>query len=180
MSIFFCSDQHFNHGKMLQVRRKRDGSAFESLEDYNTYIIEEHNKKVPVNAEVYLIGDFSWTDPKPFFDRLNGRFFIIEGNHDHHKFEHKKIIKVIESGYLNRKFGEQKVTLCHYPMLSWDCSHWGAWMIHGHHHSKTNFPGKVMNVSMEAIDYSPVSWDEVVEIMGHKEDNWDLIKKDEE
>jgi calcineurin-like phosphoesterase family protein len=164
---------------MLEVRRKRDGSKFENLEDYNTYIIEEHNKKVPVNAEVFLVGDLSFSDPNPFLDRMNGRFFFIHGNHDHFLLlPRKKLIKVVTNGYLNRKFGEQKVTLCHYPMISWNCSHWGAWLIHGHHHSKTNFPGKIMNVSMEAIDYVPVSWDEVVARMDTKSANWDMIDKE--
>ena len=168
--IYFVSDFHFNHKKMLETRPR-----FKSLEEMNETMIENFNSKVKENDTTFIIGDFSWSDPKEFFDRLNGRFMFVMGNHDKQIF-HKKIIKVIP-GFYDTRNEDQKFTVCHYPMISWNCSHWGSWLFHGHHHSKTTFPGKIINVSVDALDYFPISWDEAKTEMQKREENWDLIKR---
>jgi calcineurin-like phosphoesterase family protein len=88
--------------------------------------------------------------------------------------------KIIERsfGYLDIEIENKKVTLCHYPMKTWNCSHWGSWHLYGHHHHKTDFGGKTMNVSLDANDMMPVSWEEVKEFMKNREDNWDMIYKE--
>lgn len=168
--IYFTSDQHFDHKKMLETRPQ-----FKTLDEMNDTIIQNFNSKVTKNDITYMLGDFCWSNYEKFFDRLNGRFVFIFGNHDTN-IRHDKINHLVK-GFYDTRYGEQKFTVCHYPMISWNCSHWGSWLFHGHHHSKTKFPGKVMNVSVDALDFFPISWDEVVVEMEKKEDNWDLIRR---
>jgi calcineurin-like phosphoesterase family protein len=171
MTLFFESDFHFNHRLMLQTRPQ-----FHSLDEMNDTFIENHNKVVTEHDTVYYGGDFSWSDPEPFLNRLNGHFVFIRGNHDKRIPRHKKIIHSVD-GYYDTKFNEQKFTVCHYPMHSWNCSHWGSWLMYGHHHRPTDFGGKTINCSMDARDFKPISWDEIVEYMKNRPDNWDLIKE---
>jgi calcineurin-like phosphoesterase family protein len=170
---YFCSDQHFNHLRMASMR------GFATMEEMNEKIIENHNKVVRENGIVYCIGDFCFRgNPIEFLDRLNGHFYFIRGNHDQKKINSHKI-QYWNDGYYDIKLYGQKITLCHYPMVTWNCSHYGAWNLHGHHHHSTiiteKFPGKRMNVAMEAINLTPVSFDEVMAYMERQPDNWDYI-----
>ncbi len=172
--IHLISDFHFSHFKMIETRAHF--GLFSTVEEMNEYMIHQFNKKVKSKDTTYFLGDFAWADTEKHLNRLNGKFIFIQGNHDRVIPAHKKIINS-SSGYLDVKFGEQKFTVCHYPMHSWNCSHWGAWNFYGHHHSKTDFGGKTLNCSVDALDFNPISWDEVVEYMKTRPDNWDLIKK---
>jgi calcineurin-like phosphoesterase family protein len=177
MSEFFASDHHFNHLRMATMR------GFATMEEMNEKIIENHNKVVKGNDTTYLLGDFTFRqDPENFIKRMNGHFYFVFGNHDAREIRHPKIIHSVK-GFYDIKLHDQKITLCHYPMVTWNCSHYGAWNLHGHHHHPTiiqeKFPGKRMNVAMEAINLTPVSFDEVVAYMDKQPDNWDLIKRGE-
>lgn len=169
--IFFISDFHFNHKRMLETRPR-----FSSLEEMNEYMISSFNSKVTSKDCTYFLGDFAWTDPEPFLNRLNGRFIFIKGNHDKRVPDNKKII-YSSNGYYDTCFGEQKFTVCHFAMHSWNCSHWDSFLFYGHHHSKTDFGGKTLNCTVDALDFSPISWDEAIEYMKNRPHNWDFIKQ---
>lgn len=173
MKEFWISDYHFNHTRMANMR------GFPSYEEMNEAIISSHNSVVSKKDNVFYEGDFCFRDdPCQFLDRLNGHFYFIRGNHDQKIIKHKKIVRWVD-GYYDVKLHGQKITLCHFPMLTWECSHYGAWMLHGHHHSNFTGQGKMLNVSWEGLKGLPISFDEVVEIMKGKPDNWDLIRKEE-
>ena len=81
---------------------------------------------------------------------------------------------------------KQKITLSHYPMVTWNCSHFGAWQLYGHHHHdysgdfkyiKDYVPsmGKQYNVSVDLHNFKPVSYEKIQEAMKIKPDNWDLL-----
>lgn len=170
--IYFYSDTHFSHRKMEQTRPQ-----FKDVYHMNESLIESFNHIVRENDTTYFLGDFAWGDnPEKYLDRLNGHFYFIKGNHDHGEIKHSKILHWYP-GYYDAKFGEQPITLCHFPMHSWNKSHYGAWHLYGHHHSKTEFGGKTMNVTVDALGFKPISWDEVVYQMDRKPDNWDLIRR---
>ena len=173
--IYFISDFHFNHKKMLETRAHF--GLFSTLDGMNELMIERFNAKVSRSDTTYFLGDFAWGEPNQFLDRLNGKFIFIKGNHDARIPDHEKII-YSKNGFYDSKFGEQKFTACHYPMHSWNCSHWGSWQFYGHHHYKTDFGGKSINCTVDSLEFNPISWDEVVEYMKTRPDNWDLIKSD--
>jgi len=174
MNEFFISDYHLNHTRMADMR------GFSSYEEMNEHIIATHNSVITEKDNVYYEGDFNFRgDPNILLDRLNGRFYFIRGNHDQKIIKHKKIVHWVD-GYYDIKLHDQKITLCHYPMLTWNCSHYGAWCLTGHHHStiiEDKFPmlGKHMTVSWEALKGIPISFDEVKKYMGNRHNNWDFI-----
>jgi len=61
--------------------------------------------------------------------------------------------------------------MSHYPILSWNRAHHGSWHLHGHSHGglmKTNqdyYKRRVMDVGCNNIDYTPISYQQVKEIM---------------
>ena len=144
-------------------------------------MIEKFNSKVGKKDLTYFLGDFSWSAPAQFLDRLNGEFVFIRGNHDKQRISHPKILKWVD-GYQDIKVpvspeDAQKITLCHYPMRTWNCSHYNAWELYGHHHTKTDFGGKTLNCSVDNLDYNPISLSELIEYMSKRENNWDFLNK---
>lgn len=62
-----------------------DKRGFESVEAMNEYMISRWNKKVRKNDEVVILGDFSidkGEKTNELLRRLNGRKYLIIGNHD--------------------------------------------------------------------------------------------------
>lgn len=186
-SIWFISDYHFSHGSYNQETGESKGALnfrkqYTYVEEMDEAIIEIHNSFIKPRDIVYHLGDFIWKgDPKKYLDSLNGQFYIVKGNHDRKvNFNHKKVIHVVD-GYYNIKIEKQDITLCHFPMLTWNKSHWNAWHLYGHHHAPLPEhldSGKRMNVNYDVI-HKPVSFEEVKELMSNKEDNWDLIRTDD-
>jgi calcineurin-like phosphoesterase family protein len=169
---YFISDFHFQHTRMAKMR------GFYSMEEMNETIIQKYNASVKQNDITYFLGDFCFRgEPQKFLDRLNGHFYFIRGNHDQKIIKHKKII-YWTNGYYDLKLYEQKLTLCHYPMMTWNCSHYNSWSLHGHHHSNIiseKFPGKRLCVSWESLNGYPISFPTIIEEMKKLPNNWDFL-----
>lgn len=164
--IFFYSDLHLNHFNIISHCKR----PFNSLTEMNTTIINNWNSVVTPSDTVYVVGDFIYKNKNLYYPQFNGHIITVDGDHDN--FKSNRYL-------LNIKINEQYITICHWPMLSWAKSHYGSWMIHGHHHWNTNidkrFQGKIMNVCADIHNFIPVSFDKVTEFMSTKEKNWNQI-----
>ena len=82
---YYIADLHFFH---RALNDKMDVRGFEDVEEMNEYMISQWNKKVKKRDEVVVLGDFSWgngRDTAEIIERLNGRIFLIRGNHEDRK-----------------------------------------------------------------------------------------------
>lgn len=170
--IYFISDTHFGHKGALNW----PGNAarkFKDVDEMNEYMIEKWNSVVTDEDEVYFLGDFAYKCSKnkalEMFYRLNGKKHLIKGNHDSRlasKFtdEWESISDLKTIKYIKDNGCEQRIVLCHYPIYSWDGKFQGSIHLHGHLHEKnTDIEGKILNVSCEQLDYTPISIDKVLE-----------------
>lgn len=167
--IYFWSDTHFGH-KGLIAHGFRQG--FSSIEEHDEALIERYNARVGRNDRVYLLGDISFYNKVKTIElmkRLNGRKFVIWGNHDHSlKSAVKAEPSIVEQDYQYKeiKVGEQRLVLFHFPIESWHGVGGGAWHLHGHSHN--NLPMSEMarlDVGVDAFPNAPVSYDEVALIL---------------
>lgn len=82
MTIWFTSDYHFNHDKIIEYSKR----PFKSLEHMHEVIINNHNSRVKKDDTVFFLGDFCFEDKKNrvknFINKLNGKLIFIKGNHD--------------------------------------------------------------------------------------------------
>jgi calcineurin-like phosphoesterase family protein len=128
----------------------------------NQALIENWNKKVRPSDEVYHLGDFAFCkygeDPLPIFKQLNGRITLLRGNHD--KWTNEDLPFYREIKYFN-----QKIILCHYPILEWNGKQRGSWHLFGHiHNTEFQHPAKMCkNVGVDNNDFTPVSFEEIKE-----------------
>lgn len=141
---YYIADTHFHHAALNE---KMDRRGFGSVEEMNEYMIQRWNEKVRKNDEVVILGDFSWGDAEAtskILDRLNGKLYLIVGNHDHflndRNFDASRFIWVKDYAELNDN--KRKVILSHYPIACYNGQYRRneqnvpkTYMLHGHIHN---------------------------------------------
>lgn len=141
---YYISDCHFSHKNLLDRMDRRD---FESVEEMNEYMISQWNSKVKKSDEVVILGDFAWSDAQEtmeILNRLNGRLFLIRGNHD--RFLADKSFDASRFGWISDyrelKDNRRKVVLSHYPITCYNGQYRRdeqgtpkTYMLHGHIHN---------------------------------------------
>jgi len=168
--IWFTADTHFGHRGIVNACNRPCGSVSEM----DAMLIDNWNARVRPEHDVFHLGDFSFSRPDRTIEiirALNGHIHLILGNHDHNNmnvsihryFEHVhdiRGIKVEDEDAGKRMGGRQFIELCHYPMVTWNRSHYGAWMLHGHSHGnlKEDPHAYRLDVGVDAWGYAPVSY----------------------
>jgi len=140
---YYIADLHAFH---KGVNDRMDKRGFLDAESMNEYMIKQWNSKVRRNDEVVILGDLSLgrgTETNKFLKQLNGKKFLIKGNHD--KFLEDKNFDTSLLGwvkdYAEMNDNGRKVILSHYPTMCYngqfrrdENGNPKVWMLHGHVH----------------------------------------------
>ena len=170
MSKIFCiSDTHFNHSNVIKYSNR----PYKDTEEMNRSIIENWNKVVSNDDTVIFQGDFC-LGPKEetyrFASQLNGHKVIILGNHDRSKNFY------LQNGFqdaMKRFIYPKEVSGFKYNIIFTHQPYMGLpedyVNIHGHIHDKTldeNMfdPIRYFNISVENINYTPIEFNEIINI----------------
>lgn len=171
--IWLISDTHFGHQAILTFKDRQGnlirGSRFDSVQQMNECMLDNWNSVVKPGDHVYHLGDLMMMDKQEFskfFPRLNGSKRLVVGNHDDIKFLAKgEFFSKIMMWRIFKDFGLMLThTPTHYSNLlrltnktgkfPEDCT--CLYNIHGHIHQNPSPRGPYRNVSVEAIDYTPI------------------------
>ena len=149
--VWFISDMHFGHRNIIKWCRH---DCFKNLKQMNERMISNWNYHVGSYDRVFCLGDFGDFRYKR---RLKGKITIAKGNHDRKQWNRQYVLK-----YKGLKF-----LILHDPD---DDSNWfdGDWIIHGHTHINTPFIdiiNKRVNVSVEMINYTPITMEKIYKIV---------------
>lgn len=177
--VYFTSDTHFYHTNIIGFCKR----PFKNVQDMNEVLIANWNRVVAQDDIVFHLGDFclggshEWIS---ILDRLNGKIYLILGNHD---------MKNIRQGYINRfesvamqmyiEVDKQKIYLNHCPFLCYGGSYDGTWQLFGHVHTSKNNTGKdasrlnmlfptQYDVGVDNNDFAPVSYEQVKGIINRQ------------
>jgi len=137
--IFFTSDTHFNHAKVLEHSRR----PFRDLDEMTEALIYNWNSVVSKSDVIYHLGDFGLTWGAKHQDaidsvlkKLNGTKILITGNHDRKEVtKNKRWALVTPYHEIKMPYSQpqsRKIVLCHYALRTWNQCHRGAYMLHGH------------------------------------------------
>ena len=156
---FYTSDTHFGHQGMLVF----GGRKFKDTMGMDELLIKRWNEVVGSSDIVYHLGDFAFQLDNTervhgIFHRLNGRKFLIIGNHDVRKdgtlhptiaalpweAEPQQMLEVKDEG--------SRVILCHYSLRVWNASHHGSYHFYGHSHGKLPPQGLSRDVGVDVPD----------------------------
>ena len=83
MNTWIISDTHFGHENIIKYCNR----PFSSVEEMDARMIKLWNNVVKKNDIVYHLGDFGVGNKEyisKIVSKLNGRIFLILGNHDSH------------------------------------------------------------------------------------------------
>jgi len=159
-NVWFTSDHHFGHRNLVEKIADR---PFSSIEEMDEELIRRWNFLVHPRDLVYHLGDFAWQSVAIYADRLNGTKQLIKGNHDREKDSKYREYFAWVGDYKRIKFHDRKLTLFHYPILSWQGKHRGDWHLYGHTHNSIIPLIGSCEVSVDAWNYYPISFDQLDE-----------------
>ncbi len=174
-NIYFTSDHHFGHKNILKFTER----PFATVEEMDEVLIERWNSKVGPDDEVYHLGDMGLCSQgklRKILERLNGKIYLIKGNHEssamacHSRFEWIKEYYELLIKDEDFERGEQLIVLFHYAMRVWNVSHHGSYHLYGHsHNTLPDLPeSRSFDIGVDSHDYYPLSWAEVKAIMQQK------------
>lgn len=170
--IWFVSDLHFYHKNICKYCNR----PFNTVEEMNQALIDNWNSVVKDDDTVFLLGDIGfcgYEKLKSLIQQLKGNIFVIQGNHD----DDNVISKLYHDGLIinfdrlisitiigDKECPDQKLTLCHFPMMDWYEKEKGSWMIHGHCHTLPETPScsvKHWDVGVDKNGLTPISFEQL-------------------
>jgi calcineurin-like phosphoesterase family protein len=161
MNKFFTADTHFNHHNIIKYCQR----PYQWIGEMNEALINNWNKVVGENDEIYHLGDFGFGQQlQEIFDRLNGRKFLVthkKATHDSQNVFHLDWEYVHYGGHLLPLGGRPSIWLDHHAHRSWPQSFHGSWHLFGHTHNRLPPYGRSFDVGVDGHNYYPWSYEEV-------------------
>lgn len=194
---YFTADLHLDHADILfhaserSKRWLRPGDRSEGrwqispdeiqdrVDKMNEEIVERWNSTICSRRDtIYIIGDFAFRNHNRWISQLRGKKILIVGNHDQMSAEALRNFTKVYSFGMDRKISGQDITMCHYPMMTWESRSRKGWMLHGHVHGRMRWslPGRdarkglILDMGVDVWDFMPVSFDQVREEMAVKQE----------
>ena len=157
--IYFIADTHFGQENI----RLYENRPFANITEMDNALKTHWNNCVSEQDDIYVLGDFGADgQEKVLLAQLNGRKFLVKGNHD------------VQSNQYYRDCGFAEVYDC--PIIIkdfWILSHAPLYVntnmpyanLFGHVHNSPitkTYSSQHYCVSVERIQYTPISFDEII------------------
>jgi len=174
---FYTSDDHFYHENIIKFCHR----PYYNADTMNAELITNWNNVVPPNANVFVAGDMIHTGNikyiKEIYDVLNGKIWLVLGNHCYqNKFDRKEIVDLFEGRIFDTltikvgtSFNPERFFISHYPHLYWPrgCKH-----LYGHVHSGPNSTSNEVvpfhplryDIGVDNNNYTPISHEQLIKI----------------
>lgn len=154
--ILFTADLHFGHTNILKHQPNRPFAQEVDTKAHDEYMLDLWKSSVGKRDLVYILGDltfFKSEDARHLLEKLPGQKFLIQGNHDGSIRAYSNYFKTTAQildltvkptacPFLSENL---QLTLCHYPMVTWNKKPHGSIMLHGHCHGKLDEHNRLSN-----------------------------------
>ena len=169
MNIWVTSDTHFSHYNIIKYCNR----PFTSIKEHDETLIDNWNFLVQPNDLVYHLGDVIFGSREhciELLSRLNGKIFLISGNHDKCALRQEVRTRFIDVKQLHQiKYVLNNTTfelvLCHYAMRVWNKCHHGSLHCFGHSHGKLVGGRSSMDVGVDVNNFRPIHINKVIELL---------------
>ena len=176
--IFFTSDTHFGHSKIIDYCKR----PFSSIEEHDKTLIQNWNNAVGQDDIIFHLGDFAYGNSQfiaNIIKQLNGNIILIKGNHDLRNMNPTLYNIFSDVVYQARiLIDKQTVYLNHFPFLCFDHGDINLYkdnysiQLFGHVHSGPLTSSEDVNrlnilfptqydVGVDNNNYTPISWIDV-------------------
>jgi calcineurin-like phosphoesterase family protein len=165
-NIFFTGCPHFNHTNIIKYCNR----PFSSVKEMNQTMIQNWNRVVHKEDDIYVLGDFAlcctidWVHD--LLKTLNGEKYFITGNHDR-RFIHRSLFRdkfhFVKRQHIMDILGSH-ILLTHSKQFTKDNS-WNI-NLYCHNHAKTNEFTKIngvlyYNIGMDGNNFTPVNMNDI-------------------
>ena len=176
--IFFTSDTHFGHSKIIDYCKR----PFSSIEEHDKTLIQNWNNVVGQDDTVFHLGDFAYGNSQfvsNIIKQLNGNIILIKGNHDLRNMNPTLYNMFSDAVYQARiLIDKQTVYLNHFPFLCFEHGDINLYkdnysiQLFGHVHSGSLTSSEDVNrlnilfptqydVGVDNNNFTPISWIDV-------------------
>ena len=176
--IFFTSDTHFGHSKIIDYCKR----PFSSIEEHDKTLIQNWNNVVGQDDTVFHLGDFAYGNSQfvsNIIKQLNGNIILIKGNHDLRNMNPTLYNIFSDVVYQARiLIDKQTVYLNHFPFLCFEHGDINLYkdnysiQLFGHVHSGPLTSSEDVNrlnilfptqydVGVDNNNFTPISWIDV-------------------
>lgn len=162
---FYTSDLHFDHSNMIIYENR----PWKTVEEMSKGLVDNINKLVGEEDELYILGDFTLRSQHNRIIELRNAIkckhvHLVVGNHDYFaKNAWAKDLFETVTPYKEIHDGDQKLVLCHFPILYWNRMEESI-HLYGHMHSRKGMQHpnpRAYNVGVDVNHYFPVTLDEI-------------------
>lgn len=149
---YITADTHFGHKNIIEYASR----PFNDVEEMNEALIRNWNDVVGPDDIIIHAGDFSFMKKnriKGIVDRLNGRKWIVLGNHDRKCPDYWHELGFEHWFYQPILIKKWNIIISHEPLVNPPVLN-----LHGHTHESSvsgDIPGRHFCVSVEQRDYKP-------------------------
>lgn len=171
--IYYIADCHFGHSNII----RHCGRPFSSVDEMDAALLRNWQARVQPQDTIYILGDlmFFCPDPLRYLEQLPGRKHLITGNHDatwmnRSAVQPERYFQSI-GPMAEIHDGPHRLTLCHYPMMTWNHIGQGSFLVYGHIHNSTSGPywpllrqmEQALNAGVDVNHFAPATLEELVE-----------------
>ena len=160
MTHWYTADLHFGHDSIISNAKR----PFRDTAHMDAVLIERMWEKVGPEDDLWIVGDFAF-GPKAkdedwllsVFGQLPGaRKHLIIGNHDGPLTQALPWDSVSLLAEVDDPIADKPVTLCHYPMMTWNHARKGALHLFGHVHGNWQGSANSVNAGVDVWDFYPI------------------------
>ncbi|HET8930916.1 MAG TPA: hypothetical protein VFN21_09690 [Acidimicrobiales bacterium] len=187
---YFTADLHFGHENIIRYCKR----PFASVAEMDAALVAKWNEVVSADDDVWVLGDVAMgaiDEGLAKVGLLAGHKVLVTGNHDrcwagstrrHDEWMqryHDAGFAEILQGTVETTIGGHTVLAAHFPyegdshdedrFTRWRPVDDGAWLVHGHVHTKWQVKGRQINVGVDVWDHAPVSEATLAELIGESE-----------
>jgi len=153
---------------------KHNNNVKINISKHDEDLVKNWNSVVGKKDNVWILGDFAWKNHGHFIKALNGKKFLIRGNHDKMPVNCFNLFSKIKGfsyhySYFIHLYGKS-VMLSHCPYETWFSSCHGSWHLYGHCHGRMPETLSLkFDVGVDVWNYTPVHWEVISAKMRLKE-----------
>lgn len=160
---YYTADPHFGHVSIMQFCKR----PFSNVNEMDAHILAAYKAIMTPKDDLWIVGDFAFAKIdqsvriESLLATIPGRKHLVRGNHD--KYWMTKLsgwhsvhdlIEVKEDGF--------RLTLCHYPMITFPGARHGAIQLFGHVHDNWRGSRNSVNVGVDVWDFRPTTLPEII------------------
>lgn len=160
--LWFYADPHFGHDAIRTYCER----PFKSTKEMDEELLYRYNAMVKQGDDVIFLGDFAFRNHNKYLAQLPGNKTFVFGNHDKMaEATLRNFSRVVGSrrcpGIIEMSVGLYAVTGSHFPMASWNASHYGSMHVHGHCHGRMPEPEDMLrcDIGVDVWGFAPVNFE---------------------